>query len=68
VQEINGLNDPALDVPINSGPMTINTPMFEGVLEVHLKGLASSQQRVFDGKKRFFQVMCQVRCCCCCCC
>lgn len=43
--------------------MTINTPMFEGVLEVHLKGLASSQQRVFDGKKRFFQVMCQVRCC-----
>lgn len=41
--------------------MAINTSMFEGVLEVHLKGLPTSQPRVFEGKKRFFQVMCQVR-------
>jgi hypothetical protein len=56
--------------------MTINTSMFEGTLEVHLKGLPTSQKRVFEGKKRFFQIMCQVilqercssSCCCCCCC
>lgn len=63
-QDINGTADPAQEVPINSGPMEINTSLFEGVLEIHLKGLPTSQQRVFEGKKRFFQVMCQVSCRC----
>lgn len=40
--------------------MTINTSLFEGKVEVHLKGLPTSQKRVFDGKKRFFQIMAQV--------
>jgi len=44
--------------------MEINTSLFEGVLEIHLKGLPTSQPRVFEGKKRFFQVMCQVGCRC----
>eukprot|EP00775_Hariotina_reticulata_P003271 gene3271-3548_t len=35
--------------------------MFEGVVEVHLKGLGTTQRRIFDGKKRCFQVMCQGR-------
>lgn len=59
-QEINGRTDAAHEIPINSGPMTINTSLFEGKLEVHLKGLPTSQKRVFEGKKRFFQIMCQV--------
>lgn len=29
-------------------------------MEVHLKGLPNTQKRIFDGKKRFFQVMVQV--------
>ncbi|WIA11789.1 hypothetical protein OEZ85_011882 [Tetradesmus obliquus] len=60
-QEVNGRTDPTFELPINSGPMTINTSMFEGTLEVHLKGLPTSQKRVFEGKKRFFQIMCQGR-------
>jgi hypothetical protein len=69
LQEVNGRTDPTYELPINSGPMTINTSMFEGKVEVHLKGLPTSQKRVFEGKKRFFQIMCQVclqrQCCCC---
>eukprot|EP00879_Flechtneria_rotunda_P032532 GHRR01035751.1.p1 GENE.GHRR01035751.1~~GHRR01035751.1.p1 ORF type:complete len:270 (+),score=84.24 GHRR01035751.1:216-1025(+) len=60
-QAFNGSADPAHELPINGDPMTINTSLFEGKLEVHLKGLPSSQKRVFDGKKRFFQIMCQGR-------
>lgn len=60
LQEINGRTDPSQELPINAGPMPVKTSLFEGVLEVHLKGLASSQPRVFGGKKRFFHIMCQV--------
>lgn len=60
MQEINGRTDPGHEIPINGGPMTINTSLFQGTLEVHLKGLPTSQKRVFEGKKRFFQIMCQV--------
>lgn len=60
-QEINGRTDPGHEIPINGGPMTINTSLFQGTLEVHLKGLPTSQKRVFEGKKRFFQIMCQGR-------
>lgn len=59
-QAINGQMDCSAEVPINSGPMAIDSPMFEGLMEVHLKGLPSSQSRIFDGKKRFFQIMVQV--------
>lgn len=59
-QVIAGSTDPAMEVPINGEAMTISTNLFEGKIEVHLKGLPTSQKRVFDGKKRFFQVMCQV--------
>lgn len=55
--------DPAQELPINGSAMPIRTPLFEGRLEVHLKGLPSSQPRMFDGKKRFFHVMCQVCVC-----
>jgi hypothetical protein len=60
LQEINGQMDCSAEVPINSSAMTINSPMFEGTMEVHLKGLPSSQPRIFEGKKRFFQIMVQV--------
>jgi hypothetical protein len=29
-------------------------------MEIHLRGLPNTQQQLFEGKKRFFQVMCQV--------
>lgn len=60
-QAINGSTEPSIELPINGGPMTISTSLFEGAVEVHLKGLPTSQGRVFDGKKRFFQIMCQGR-------
>jgi hypothetical protein len=60
LQMFNNVKDPAQELPINQGAFPISTSMFEGVVEVHLRGLATTQRRIFDGKKRCFQVMCQV--------
>uniref|UniRef100_A0A383VT33 Domain of unknown function at the cortex 1 domain-containing protein n=1 Tax=Tetradesmus obliquus TaxID=3088 RepID=A0A383VT33_TETOB len=60
-QAIDGTADPQYAVPINQGPVTINSAFFEGIMEIHLKGLPNSQQRLFEGKKRHFQIMCQGR-------
>uniref|UniRef100_A0A383VSP2 Domain of unknown function at the cortex 1 domain-containing protein n=1 Tax=Tetradesmus obliquus TaxID=3088 RepID=A0A383VSP2_TETOB len=60
-QAIDGTADPQYAVPINQGPVTINSAFFEGIMEIHLKGLPNSQKAVFDGKKRHFQIMCQGR-------
>lgn len=59
-QTINGHVDPTHELPINGEAMSISSSMFEGKIEVHLKGLPTSQKSIFDGKKRFFQVMVQV--------
>jgi len=40
--------------------MAIKSSFFEGVMEIHLRGLPNTQQQLFQGKKRFFQIMCQV--------
>jgi hypothetical protein len=40
--------------------VAIDSAFFQGTMEIHLKGLPNSQQRLFEGKKRFFQIMCQV--------
>jgi hypothetical protein len=48
-------------VPVNQSPVAIDSAFFQGVMEIHLKGLPNTQQRLFEGKKRFFQIMCQVR-------
>jgi hypothetical protein len=58
---INGNADPAVELPINAGAMAIDTDMFYGRVEVHLKGLKSTRPGFFDGKKRFFQVAVQGR-------
>jgi hypothetical protein len=60
LQALDGSNDPQYAVPINQGAVTINSAFFEGIMEIHLKGLPNSQKAVFDGKKRHFQIMCQV--------
>jgi hypothetical protein len=47
-------------VPVNAGPLTIDSSLFSGVMEIHLRGLPNTCDELFDGRKRFFQVMCQV--------
>lgn len=59
-QVLNGSEDPSQPLPINDGTISINTQTFEGSMEVHLKGLPNTQSRIFEGKKRFFQIMVQV--------
>eukprot|EP00882_Tetradesmus_deserticola_P030824 GHRQ01034793.1.p2 GENE.GHRQ01034793.1~~GHRQ01034793.1.p2 ORF type:complete len:102 (-),score=30.00 GHRQ01034793.1:181-486(-) len=61
MQALDGSADPQYAVPINQGTVTIDSSFFEGIMQVHLKGLPNSQKAVFDGKKRHFQIMCQVR-------
>eukprot|EP00878_Enallax_costatus_P037747 GHUV01042710.1.p1 GENE.GHUV01042710.1~~GHUV01042710.1.p1 ORF type:complete len:111 (-),score=22.30 GHUV01042710.1:30-362(-) len=60
-QAIDGSRDPQYEIPVNQGPITIDSSFFEGVMEIHLRGLSNTKQEVFEGKKRFFQIMCQVQ-------
>jgi hypothetical protein len=57
---LNGSANSQQHLPINQGPISIKSDFFEGVMEIHLRGLPNTQQQLFEGKKRFFQVMCQV--------
>lgn len=61
LQQLDGIINPQHQLPINQGPVSIKSAFFEGVMEIHLRGLPNTQQQLFEGKKRFFQVMCQVR-------
>ncbi len=56
----NGSSNVAQELPINCSSFTVDSSTFQGSMEVHLRGLSNSQGRIFDGKKRFFQVMVQV--------
>lgn len=60
MQELDGTLDPQHQLPFNQGRIPIKSAFFEGVMEIHLRGLPNTQQQLFEGKKRFFQVMCQV--------
>eukprot|EP00775_Hariotina_reticulata_P003808 gene3808-4065_t len=60
-QVIDGTSDPQYEIPVNQGLITISSSLFEGSMEIHLRGLSNTKQPVFDGKKRFFQIMCQGR-------
>jgi hypothetical protein len=60
-QVFNGDANPARPLGINSGAMRVETDIFSGRVEIHLKGLKTTQQGMFQGKKRFFQIACQVR-------
>jgi hypothetical protein len=60
LQVLDGTTDPQHQLPVNQGPISIKSAFFEGTLEIHLCGLPNTQQQLFAGKKRFFQVMCQV--------
>lgn len=59
-QAIDGTCDPQYEVPINQGPITINSALIEGVMEVHVRGLPNSHKNIFEGKKRHLQIMVQV--------
>lgn len=56
----NGNSDPKQHLEINGGVLLVDTEMFSGRVEIHLKGLPTTQQELFAGKKRFFQIACQV--------
>jgi hypothetical protein len=57
---IDGNPSPQHHLPINQGPIRIQSGLFEGSMEIHLRGLPNTQQQLFESKKRFFQVLCQV--------
>ena len=59
-QLFDGASDPARQLVINGGGMAVETPIFSGRIEIHLKGLATTRAGVFEGKKRFFQIAVQV--------
>eukprot|EP00878_Enallax_costatus_P022832 GHUV01024258.1.p1 GENE.GHUV01024258.1~~GHUV01024258.1.p1 ORF type:complete len:145 (+),score=40.68 GHUV01024258.1:755-1189(+) len=61
LQFINGSAECTQHLPINTGSMVIDTPTFQGVMEVHFRGLPTTKKHVFDGKKRCFQVHVQGR-------
>ncbi|KAI8468504.1 MAG: hypothetical protein J3K34DRAFT_522883 [Monoraphidium minutum] len=58
-QVFDGDSDPARHLSINGGALHVETEMFSGRVEIHLKGLATTQAGLFQGKKRFFQIACQ---------
>ncbi|KAI8472123.1 MAG: hypothetical protein J3K34DRAFT_217390, partial [Monoraphidium minutum] len=58
-QVLDGATDPAHPLPINSRSVTVDTDMFVGKIEIHLKGLKSTRKDLFSGKKRYFQIACQ---------
>lgn len=60
LQVFSGSSNVAQELPINCSSFTVDSSTFQGSMEVHLRGLPNSQGRIFDGKKRFFQVMVQV--------
>lgn len=49
----------AKQLDINAGSMNVETAIFSGRVEIHLKGLKTSRKEIFDGKKRYFQIACQ---------
>jgi hypothetical protein len=53
--------DPKTPLPINGGVFEVDTDMFKGRIEIHLRGLKTTRSSMFAGKKRFFQVGVQVR-------
>jgi hypothetical protein len=61
VQSFNNDSNVSQHLNINCGPMSIESELFSGKMEVHLKGLPSTNKPIFDGKKRYFQIMVQVR-------
>lgn len=57
----NGSSDVAQHVPINhQGCFAFDSEVMEGRMEVHLRGLPTSNESLFKGKKRFFHVAVQV--------
>lgn len=57
---INNDSNPAAHLAINNKAMVIDTEIFSGRIEIHLKGLKTTKKEIFDGKKRFFQIAVQV--------
>ncbi|GBF99475.1 hypothetical protein Rsub_12143 [Raphidocelis subcapitata] len=58
-QLFDGASDPARQLVINGGSMAVETPIFSGRIEIHLKGLNTTRRSIFEGKKRFFQIAVQ---------
>jgi hypothetical protein len=60
---LDGSHDPQHHLPINQArPMAVASDIFDGVMAIHLRGLPNTQPGLFEGKKRFFHIMCQVGC------
>ena len=57
-----GSDDPGLRLPLNGrgGPIPFENDLFKGVVEVHVKGIESTQKDRFEGKKRLFHIVSQV--------
>jgi hypothetical protein len=60
-QTFDGRSDPKQQIAINGPAIQLESELFSGKMQVHLRGLPSTQKQVFDGKKRFFHIMVQVR-------
>jgi hypothetical protein len=59
-QVLDGATDPGAHMPVNGRSFSVETDMFSGRVEIHLKGLKTSNKEMFAGKKRYFQIACQV--------
>ena len=57
-----GSDDPGLRLPLNGrgGPIPFENDLFKGVVEVHVKGIKTTQKDRFEGKKRLFHIVSQV--------
>eukprot|EP00877_Chromochloris_zofingiensis_P008387 jgi/Chrzof1/3801/Cz13g09100.t1 len=58
-QVFDGSSIPSQQLQINGKCMQFESELFTGKIEVHLKGLPTSQRHLFEGKKRFFHIAVQ---------
>lgn len=61
-QVIDGCTDTSKPVPINTkDPITLDSPLFQGTISVQIRGLQSTDNKYFNGKKRFTHLVMQGR-------
>jgi hypothetical protein len=58
-QTFNGVQEHKQQIAINGPSIPLDSELFSGQMQVHLRGLSSTQKPVFEGKKRFFHIMVQ---------
>jgi hypothetical protein len=61
-QVLAGDSDVSKPVPVNTKePITLDSPLFQGTISVQIRGLKSSDDKYFTGKKRYTHVVMQGR-------